>query len=165
MDKSLRLQKYIADCGITSRRKAEQLIIEGLVKVNGKLITELGVKVDPTIDVVAVEGQVVDKKSVSPIYLVMNKPRCVMTTLNDPEGRKTIMDFVREIGERIYPVGRLDYLSEGLLILTNDGDFAQRVIHPSEGIEKIYEVKVFGHVSVDILRKMMRGVQLSLIHI
>ena len=109
--KSIRLQKFISQCGVTSRRKAEQLIAGGDVKVNGKLVTEQGIKVDPSIDVIEVEGQVVDLKAVSPVYLVFNKPRCVMTTLSDPEGRSTIIDYVREIGERIYPVGRLDYLS------------------------------------------------------
>ena len=157
-DQSMRLQKFIAQCGVTSRRKAEELIVRGEVKINGRVSDQLGVKVNPQIDVVEVSGQLVDLKAITPVYLVLNKPRAIMTTLSDPEGRPTVMDYVKEIGERIYPVGRLDYLSEGLLLMTNDGDFAQNIIHPSNEIEKVYEVKVFGHVSADILKRMMRGV-------
>jgi len=160
MNKPVRLQKFIADCGITSRRKAETLILQGRVKVNDRLITEMGTKVDPTIDAVFVDGQAIDNK-VDKLYIVLHKPRGYMTTLFDPEGRKTIMDLVKEFSERIYPVGRLDYLSEGLLILTNDGEFANTVIHPSTNIEKTYEVKVFGAISQAHLKTMRDGVQTS----
>ena len=160
-NKSIRLQKFIADCGITSRRKAEILITEGKVSVNGKVVTELGTKVDPSQDAVSVEGQFIDQNMVENIYLVMNKPRGYVSTVSDPEGRKTILDLCQEISERIYPVGRLDYLSEGLIILTNDGDFAQSILHPSKSIAKVYEVKVFGIVNDTILKKLREGVMVD----
>ena len=158
LSKSLRLQKYIADCGFTSRRKAEDLIREGKVKVNGMISSELGVKVDPAKDVVSIDGQVLDRESIQRHYILMNKPRGVMTTLNDPEGRSTVMDYVKEVSERVYPVGRLDYLSEGLLLLTNDGEMANMIMHPSYNITKVYEVKVFGSVNDAILKKLREGV-------
>lgn len=158
LSKSLRLQKYIADCGLTSRRKAEDLIKQGKVKVNGVISSELGVKVDPVKDVVSVDGQVLDRASVQKHYILMNKPRGVMTTLDDPEGRATVMDYIREVSERVYPVGRLDYLSEGLLLLTNDGEMANMIMHPSYNITKVYEVKVFGSVNDAILKKLRDGI-------
>jgi 23S rRNA pseudouridine2605 synthase len=154
----VRLQKVIAGGGVCSRRKAEELILYGKVKVNGKVVTELGTKVNPAIDAVEVEGQIVEKENQDKIYIVLNKPRSVMTTVSDPEGRHTVMDFVTDIPARIYPVGRLDYLSEGLLIMTNDGDFAQTIIHPSYEIEKVYEVKVFGIVTEALLNKVRQGI-------
>lgn len=157
----VRLQKYIADCGITSRRKAEDLIVQGRVTVNGQVVRELGTKVEPDKDAVLVDGKVADIDSVEPVYLVMNKPRSIMTTVNDPEGRKTVMDLCMEISERIYPVGRLDYLSEGLLLLTNDGDLANKIIHPSSDIVKVYEVKVFGAVNDFLLTKLRNGVHID----
>ncbi|TNE97255.1 MAG: pseudouridine synthase [Deltaproteobacteria bacterium] len=159
MATQLRLQKYIADCGITSRRKAEDLIVQGRVKINGVTVTELGSKVNLGEDIVFVDGQTLSLDHVQRIYVVLNKPRAFMTTLNDPEGRQTVMDLLKEFPERIYPVGRLDYLSEGLLILTNDGDVANMIIHPSNQVTKVYEVKVFGVISQDILRKLRNGVQ------
>lgn len=153
----LRLQKYIADCGITSRRKAEELIAQGRVQVNGEVVRELGTKVDPELDAVMVNGQAIDRNSVQKLYILMNKPRCVMTTLDDPEGRKTVIDLIKEVPERVYPVGRLDYLSEGLLLLTNDGDLANQIIHPSSNITKVYEVKVFGAVTESLLKKLRSG--------
>ncbi|MDC1175660.1 pseudouridine synthase [Bacteriovoracaceae bacterium] len=153
----LRLQKYIADCGITSRRKAEELIAQGRVSVNGEVVRQLGTKVNPEEDAVMVNGQAIDHRSVAKVYLVMNKPRCIMTTLEDPEGRKTVIDLIKEVPERVYPVGRLDYLSEGLLLLTNDGDLANQIIHPSANITKVYEVKVFGAVTEALLKKLRGG--------
>ena len=157
MSQKIRLQKYIADCGVTSRRKAELLIESGKVKVNEKVILEMGVKVDPSNDVVSVDGQHIDLGLVQKVYILMNKPRGCVTTVSDPEGRKTVMDFCQIYSERIYPVGRLDYLSEGALLLTNDGDFAQNVIHPSKGVIKTYEVKVFGQVTESLIKKIKRG--------
>jgi 23S rRNA pseudouridine2605 synthase len=153
----VRLQKYIADCGITSRRKAENLILEGKVKVNGKLCTTLGTKVDTSEDVVMVNDEVIDIEAVDHIYLVLNKPRSFVTTMNDPEGRRTVMDLV-PISTRVFPVGRLDYLSEGLLILTNDGELANKIIHPRFQVAKTYEVKVFGKVNDTILKKLRAGI-------
>ena len=159
--RQLRLQKFIADCGITSRRKAEDLISRGQVKVNGEVIRELGSKVFPAIDAVEVDGEMADLKSVKKIYLLMNKPRSVMTTMNDPEGRKTVLDFCMEISERIYPVGRLDYLSEGLLLLTNDGDIANSIIHPKSNVVKVYEIKVFGAINQFLLKNLRAGASLD----
>ncbi|MBH46968.1 MAG: pseudouridine synthase [Halobacteriovorax sp.] len=159
-DTSVRLQKFIADSGVTSRRKAEELIVQGRVKVNGMITALLGTKVDPSIDAVEVDGQVIDPASVDQVYLLMHKPRGVVTTRNDPEGRETVMDLCKEVNERIYPVGRLDYLSEGLLLMTNDGDLANLVMHPKYEVIKVYEVKVFGAVNETILKKLRSGADL-----
>lgn len=155
---SIRLQKVIADCGVTSRRKAEGLILDGRVTVNDKLVTELGTKVNPHTDTIAVDGVALELAAVDKVYIVMNKPRAYITTLSDPEGRPTVMELIYGVKQRIFPVGRLDYLSEGLLILTNDGDLANMIMHPKYEVEKVYEVKVFGHVNEALLSKIKRGV-------
>ncbi len=157
----VRLQKFIADCGVTSRRKAEDLIVAGKIRINGEVERTLGTKINPAKDVVEMDKQILDLGAVKKIYAVLHKPRGYMTTLNDPEGRPTVMDFCKEVSERIYPVGRLDYLSEGLLIMTNDGDFANMVAHPSFEVTKVYEVKVFGAISQGILRKLQKGVMID----
>ena len=156
MTPTLRLQKYIADCGITSRRKAETLIVGGRVRLNGKVVTELGTKLNPCEDVVAIDGKIIHRESVDQLYILLNKPRGVMTTLHDPEGRKTVIDLIPAIKERVFPVGRLDYHSEGLLLLTNDGEFAHKVMHPSFEVVKVYEVKVFGAITAKLLRELKR---------
>lgn len=157
----IRLQKFISDCGITSRRKAESMITQGRVTVNGEVVMELGTKVDPHNDVIMVDGHLADLNAVEPVYLMLHKPRGYVTTLNDPEGRETVMDLVKEVAERIYPVGRLDYLSEGLLIMTNDGELANMIMHPKYNVTKIYEVKVFGSVTETIINKLKAGAQLE----
>lgn len=157
--KEIRLQKYIADCGVTSRRKAEEMIVRGLVEINGEVVRELGTKVDPENDVVSVDGSAIDKTQIEKMYVLLHKPRGCVTTLNDPEGRKTVMDFVKDVPHRIYPVGRLDYLSEGLLLLTNDGELANMIMHPRHNVIKVYEVKVFGSVTEPLLKKLRAGVQ------
>jgi 23S rRNA pseudouridine2605 synthase len=157
-DLLIRLQKVIADCGVTSRRKAEGLILDGRITVNGKVVTELGTKVNPQTDIIQYDGNTLEMAAVDKVYLVMNKPRAYLTTLSDPEGRPTVMELIYGVKQRIFPVGRLDYLSEGLLILTNDGDLANMVMHPKYEVEKVYEVKVFGHVNEGILAKIKRGV-------
>lgn len=154
----IRLQKVIADAGITSRRKAEELILQGRVSINGEVIRTLGVKVDPDEDVILVDNDPVDVRRKEKLYVLLHKPRGVMTTVDDPEGRKTVMDLVQDITERIYPIGRLDYLSEGLLLLTNDGDVANKIIHPRGNITKVYEVKVFGAITKEILKKLRSGI-------
>lgn len=153
----IRLQKYIADAGITSRRKAEVLIEEGRVTINGKKVTVLGTKVDPANDIVTVMGEVIDPDAVDRVYIVLHKPRGYMTTMSDPEGRKTVMDLIPASLGRVYPVGRLDYLSEGLLIMTNDGELANSIIHPSSNVTKVYEVKVFGGVNHKLLNELRDG--------
>lgn len=157
----VRLQKFISDCGITSRRKAEGMITQGRVTVNGDVVMELGTKIDAENDVIMVDGHLADLNAVEPIYLMLHKPRGYVTTLNDPEGRETVMNLVKEISERIYPVGRLDYLSEGLLIMTNDGELANMIMHPKFNVTKVYEVKVFGSVTETIMNKLRAGAQLE----
>ncbi len=153
----VRLQKYIADAGITSRRKAEELILAGRVRVNGTVINTLGTKVDPSKDVVQVDQKFIHPEKVEKLYIVLNKPRGVITSVSDPEGRETVLDLLHKIPQRVFPVGRLDYLSEGLLLLTNDGDFAHLIMHPKHEIVKVYEVKVFGVVTDKILKELARG--------
>lgn len=157
----VRLQKYIADSGVTSRRKAEELILKGRVKVNGITVTTLGSKVDPSRDVVQVDHKFINPEKVEKLYIVMNKPRGVITSVSDPEGRETVLDLLKHIPQRIFPVGRLDYLSEGLLLLTNDGHFANMIMHPRHEVVKVYEVKVFGVVTEKILADLSRGVRQS----
>ncbi|MBY0517984.1 MAG: rRNA pseudouridine synthase [Bacteriovoracaceae bacterium] len=154
----IRLQKVIADCGICSRRKAEVLITEGRVAVNGLYVTELGTRVNPHTDIVTVDDKVIDLMAIEKVYVLLNKPRAYVTTTNDPEGRKTVMDLVWGVPTRMYPVGRLDYLSEGLLLLTNDGEMANKIMHPRYEVTKVYEVKVFGHVNEALLDKIRKGV-------
>lgn len=159
--KLLRLHKYIADCGVTSRRKAEELVATGRVKVNDEIVRTLGTKIDPENDVVFVDERPIGMADVEKIYLILNKPRCYLTTVHDPEGRPTVMDLVQTISERIYPVGRLDYLSEGLLIMTNDGEVANLIMHPKHNVIKVYEVKVFGAITESILKKLRNGVEID----
>lgn len=154
-----RIQKILAQMGIASRRKAEELIIEGRVTVNGKIAT-LGMKADPAKDHIKVDGRLLLKPEPK-IYLMFNKPAGVITSLSDPEGRPTIKDFLKGIKYRVFPVGRLDYDSEGLLLITNDGDFAYRVLHPSKKIPKTYVVKVKGIVHEDAMERLRRGVRLE----
>jgi 23S rRNA pseudouridine2605 synthase len=154
-----RLQKILSETGITSRRKAEDLILEGRVAVNGRIAT-LGMKADPSKDHVKVDGKLIIRPEPK-VYIVFNKPRNVVTSLHDPEGRPTVKDFLRGMKYRVYPVGRLDYDSEGLLLLTNDGDFAHMVLHPSKKIPKTYLIKVKG-VPEDIkVEKLKTGVKLE----
>ena len=125
-----RLQKFIASCGVASRRKAEELITEGKVLVNGRKVTELGVKVNPLKDKVKVNGQLLAVEK--PVYYLLNKPKGVITSVTDPQGRETVLDYIKNEKKRIYPVGRLDLNTEGLLLLTNDGELAQNLTHPSK---------------------------------
>ncbi len=157
----LRLQKIMADAGVASRRKCEEIILEGRVRVNEKVVTELGTKVDPFYDRVEVDGELIDRDAVDKLYLVLNKPRGYVTTVFDPEGRRTVLDLCKGIKQRIYPVGRLDYLSEGLLIMTNDGELSNQIMHPRYGVTKVYEVKVFGFVGELILKKIRAGVRID----
>ena len=154
-----RLQKILSEMGITSRRKAEEFILEGRVTVNGKIAT-LGTKADLARDHIKVDG----KHLVRPeprVYIMFNKPKNVVTSLHDPEGRPTVKDFLKGIKYRVFPVGRLDYDSEGLLLLTNDGDFAQAVLHPSKKISKTYLVKVKGEPGEKRMETLRSGVKLE----
>jgi 23S rRNA pseudouridine2605 synthase len=156
----VRLQKLISQAGITSRRKAEALITDGCVTVNGRIVTELGSKADPERDHVKVNGKRLHFQSPS-IYLMLNKPDGFITTLNDPEGRPTVMNLVRNVKGRLYPVGRLDYHTEGLLLMTNDGALAHALMHPSSGVMKRYHVKIKGVIDDDQIARLSRGVKLQ----
>ena len=158
----IRLQKIIADAGIASRREAENIIREGRVTLNGKPVTEMGVKADPEKDHVKVDGKLIRTAVKELIYLMMHKPKQVMCTVDDPEGRETILDLIRpKLKERIWPVGRLDYHSEGLLILTNDGALTLRLTHPRYKVPKMYEVKVKGVPSPEKIERLKKGVYLE----
>ena len=152
-----RLQKIIAAAGIASRRKAEELITAGSVSVNGQTVTELGTKADPLVDHIKVNGRAIGTAE-RHVYLLLNKPKGYVTTVTDPEGRPTVLDLVRGVKARVYPVGRLDYLSEGLLLLTNDGELAQKLTHASSHVPKTYLVKVSGKPSDSAVSKLRMGV-------
>lgn len=154
-----RLQKIIASAGIASRRKAEQLISGGLVSVNGQVVTELGSKADPERDHIRVNGKLLHGAE-RHVYLLMNKPKGCVTTVRDPEGRPTVMDLLHGVGARVYPVGRLDYASEGLLLLTNDGDFADRLMKAASHVPKTYMVKVAGSPPAEALERLRAGISI-----
>ena len=156
----IRLQKLLAQSGVASRRKCEELMLAGLVEVDGEVVTRLGTKVDPATAVIRVDGRRLPP--VSPhVYLVLNKPRGVVSTMSDPEGRRTLSDFVGDRTERLFHVGRLDTDTEGLILLTNDGDFAQRVAHPSYELDKTYVAEVDGVVTRATLKRLLAGVTLE----
>jgi len=154
-----RLQKILSRCGIASRRKAEEMILEGRVTVNGRVAT-LGMKADIARDHIKVDGKLI-RGTEPKVYLIFNKPRGCITSLHDPQGRPTIKDFLRRVKVRVYPVGRLDYHSEGLLILTNDGDLASAILHPSHRIPKTYHVKVDGFIEDEEVKRLQRGIRLE----
>lgn len=151
----VRLHKLISQAGVTSRRKAEELIREGRVRINGKTVFQLGTKADPDRDTIDVDGKRIEPKQPR-ISVLLNKPDGYITSLRDPEGRPTVKKLVDNIPVRLYPVGRLDYHTEGLLILTNDGDLAQKIEHPSHALEKVYVAKVKG-VPEEIKINKLRG--------
>ena len=156
----IRLQKYLADCGVASRRKAEELIARGQVRVNGRIADQLGTKVDPDKDKVEVSGQLVgsiEKK----IYLKLYKPRGIVSSCVSQRGEPTICDLIKDVKERLYPVGRLDQASEGLMLLTNDGELANKLMHPRYEHEKEYEVNCELRISNDELRSLSSGIQIE----
>lgn len=153
-----RLQKVIAHAGIASRRKAEELILQGKVTVNGEVVKQLGTKVGPN-DVVEVNGIKVEKEA--PVYFLFYKPKGVVTTVKDDKKRKTVLDFFPEVTERIYPVGRLDYDTSGILLVTNDGEFANLLTHPKYEIEKTYIAKVKGIPTREHLKQLQKGIRLD----
>jgi 23S rRNA pseudouridine2605 synthase len=159
-DGLIRLQKLLAMSGVASRRKCEELMLAGEVVVDGEVVTRLGTKVDPRTAVIRVSGKRLPPVS-QHVYLVLNKPRGVVSTMSDPEGRRTLADLVADRPERLFHVGRLDTDTSGLLILTNDGDFAQRLAHPSYEVDKTYVAEVEGEVSRATLKALLAGVTLD----
>ena len=150
-----RLQKVIAKAGITSRRKAEELITSGKVKVNGVVVTELGTKVEPS-DEILVEGKPIRQEE--KVYYMFYKPKATITSVSDTRDRTTVLDYFSDVPERVFPVGRLDYNTTGLLLLTNDGDFAQKMMHPRTHIPKTYQVKVEGVFTDGMVKKLEKGI-------
>ena len=157
---SVRLQKFLAAAGVASRREAERLIQGGRVVVNGKVVTVLGTKIDPRRDLVKLDGRRLRNEE-RLVYFLLHKPKGYITTSRDPQGRPTVLDLMKRVPERVYPVGRLDWSSEGLLIMTNDGDLAHHLTHPSNHIPKVYLVKVKGLVPGSALAAVRRGLFLD----
>src|SRR5689334_13904604 len=155
-----RLQKIIAAAGISSRRKAEELITQGRVSVNGQTVTELGSKADIERDHIKVDGKLLQGTE-RHVYLLLNKPKGYVTTVTDPERRPTVMDLIQGVGARIYPVGRLDWSSEGLLLLTNDGELASKLTHASSHVPKTYLVKIAGRATEEGIDKLRRGIKIG----
>lgn len=156
----VRLQKLIAGTGLASRRKAEALIAAGRVMVNGRTVTELGTKVDPSRDHVKVDGKHLSAPQPF-VYLVLNKPKNVVSTLDDPGGRTTVKDYLRGVSVRVFPVGRLDFDSEGLMLLTNNGELAQAMLHPRYHVPKTYLIKVKGVLTDEEIQRLEQGVRLA----
>jgi 23S rRNA pseudouridine2605 synthase len=154
-----RLQKILARAGIASRRHAEELIVSGRVRVNGRVATELGTRANPRRDRVEVDGKRVIAEDL--VYVVLHKPRGVVSTMADPEGRLTVRDYLKDVPGRVYPVGRLDYATSGVLLATNDGDFAEALLHPRRAAPKTYVVKVTGVMAEKDLAAWSRGVELE----
>ena len=152
-----RLQKILSQAGIASRRAAERLMLEGRVTVNGVTVRELGTKADPSHDDIRVDGRRV-RRQARTRYLLLNKPRGYVTTRSDPQRRPTVLDLLRGVKEYVYPVGRLDFDSEGLLLLTNDGDLAARLTHPRHGVARVYEARVLGIPDAHDLDRLARGI-------
>jgi 23S rRNA pseudouridine2605 synthase len=156
----VRLQKLLAQSGVASRRRCEELMLEGLVEVDGEVVTRLGTKVDPRTAVIRVDGKRLPPVSAK-VYLVLNKPRGVVSTMSDPEGRRNLGDLVADRPERLFHVGRLDTDTSGLILLTNDGDFAQRMAHPSYEVDKTYVAEVDGEVYRRTVKQLLEGVTLE----
>lgn len=155
-----RLQKLISRAGVASRREAEKIILEGRVTVDGKIISELGTKANPNLNKICVDGKILNFDS-KKIYLLLNKPKNFLSTVKDDRGRRTVLDLVKEIHEKIYPVGRLDFDSEGLILLTNDGKLTNALLHPKFKIEKTYRAKIFGNLTGEKIKKLRAGVELE----
>lgn len=160
MKNKVRIQKFLSQAGICSRRKAEELIQQGLVSVNKKVVTELGTKIDPDKDIIHVEGSRI-KTEIKKVTILLYKPKGYVTTLSDPQERPTVQDLIKKTSMRLFPVGRLDFNSEGLLLLTNDGEMSNTLTHPQHQIEKVYWVKVQGKPSESKLKRLRRGIKLE----
>ena len=159
-DEGIRLQKVLANAGVASRRVIENYIVEGRVRVNGQVVTELGTRIDPEVDLVDVDGTAV-QLDVSKRYVILNKPTGVVSTMKDENGRPDLRRFTKDWPERLYNVGRLDADTSGLLILTNDGDLAHVLAHPSFGVTKVYIAKVEGQVTAQTISTLLKGIELE----
>lgn len=155
-----RLQKIISRSGIASRRHAEEMILEGRVSLNGRIVRELGTKADPEKDHIKVDGKLINPNQPKR-YIILNKPRGYITSLSDREGRPTVVDLLKGVRTKVYPVGRLDYDTEGLLLLTNDGDLANAIMHPKRKITKTYHVKVNGILDENDISRLKTGIRLK----
>lgn len=155
----IRLQKYIAECGIASRRKAEELILEGKIRVNGIIVTELGTKINPSKDIVEYNNKVIEPEQRN-VYILLNKPIGYVTTVKDQFNRPSVLDLVK-VKERIVPVGRLDFYTSGALILSNDGDFVYKITHPKHEVNKTYNVTVKGIINDDEIEALRSGVKID----
>ncbi len=160
MAELVRLQKYMAQCGVASRRAAEEMILAGRVRVNKTVITELGTKINPDKDKVYVDSKQIAESS-KKYYIMLNKPVGYITSAKDQFDRKTVLDLVSDLDARLYPVGRLDYDSEGLIFLTNDGDFTYHLTHPANEVKKKYQVTVSGMVDMDTVWQLRKGVEID----
>lgn len=156
----MRLQKYLAEAQVASRRKAEEIILEGRVKVNGEIVAQLGTKVESDSDVIEVDNKIV-KICEKMVYIVLNKPEGCVTTVKDQFDRKSVLDYLADIKERIYPVGRLDYDTSGLLILTNDGDLTYKLTHPKHNVEKTYVAKVDREPDAEDMLRFEQGIEID----
>ena len=155
-----RLQKFLARSGIASRRKSEELIANGKIKVNGQVVSELGVKINPEMDIVEYNGKQIKEEN-KKVYILLNKPIGYVTTVKDQFKRDTVMELVKGVKERIVPVGRLDMYTSGALLLSNDGDFINKVTHPKHEIEKTYNATIVGKVTKEDVEKLTRGVEIQ----
>lgn len=155
----MRINKYLADCGVASRRKCDELILQGKVKINGKVVKELGVDVKPN-DVVSFENRVV-RPALTRVYYKLHKPKGYVTTASDEKGRKTVIELMRKVQDRVYPIGRLDYDTEGLLLLTNDGEITNILTHPKNLVKKVYVATVEGEVTADDIKTITKGVDIG----
>lgn len=160
MNATIRLQKYLAGCGVASRRKAEEIIVEGRVSVDGKVITAMGAQIDPATQEIRLDGKLVTAHD-DLLYILLNKPQGYVTTMSDPQGRPIVTSLLSGIKARLFPVGRLDLDTEGALILTNDGELAQKIQHPSYEVTKTYEAQVLGRPSEKMLQRLAQGILLE----
>ncbi len=160
MTQEIRLQKYMADQGVASRRKSEEMILQGLVRVNQSVVTELGRKIIPGKDQVEVNGKKIGGR-IQLVYLALNKPKGYLCTSHDDKGRKTVMELISDIPQRLYPVGRLDYNTEGLLLMTNDGDFTYAMTHPSKELKKTYLATINGILSLENVAQLRKGIAID----
>lgn len=160
-EEPIRLQKYMADCGIASRRKCEEYIKNGYVKINGNIITELGTRINPSKDIVEYNGKKLELSKEDNIYILLNKPIGYVTTVNDQFSRQTVLDLIKGVNKRIVPVGRLDMYTSGALILTNDGEFVYKVTHPKYEIEKTYVATIKGIIQKEDVKKLEQGVKIE----